>query len=183
MDAPSSLLTLPPYLLEDDAQRGYVLEHLDDPASLLRCSRTLLKPGGVVLASIPNGWGPFELESRVYRTRGIGHALYKPVDLFTATLNKFVLRGHWIDPTPPGIPYNADSGHVQFFTMSAFRRMVDASGFNIATTRKLSFWGGPYTNTLWARTRWLCALNNALAEVLPAFAVTAWAFELRPAHE
>jgi len=78
-----------------------VLEHVRDPGRLLRESRELLVPGGVVIASIPNfaHWYP---RSRV-------------------ALGRF-------DYDRRGI---LDEGHVRFFTRRSFERLAAKSGLGV----------------------------------------------------
>src|SRR5262245_54512830 len=45
-----------------------VLEHLADPLELLACHSNVLRQGGTVVGCIPNGWGPYEIESWLDRT-------------------------------------------------------------------------------------------------------------------
>src|SRR3546814_8973059 len=42
-----------------------VLEHLDDPTTVLRAHMQQLAPDGVVLGSVPNGYGPCEIEKYI----------------------------------------------------------------------------------------------------------------------
>ena len=42
-----------------------VLEHLDDPESVVSKAYSVLKLGGVLIATVPNGYGPWELSVKV----------------------------------------------------------------------------------------------------------------------
>src|SRR5262249_43419472 len=57
-----------------------ILEPLSEPLSVLRECRRLLAPDGVLLVTVPNGHGPYELESALARVRGLGPALLKGTD-------------------------------------------------------------------------------------------------------
>jgi SAM-dependent methyltransferase len=157
-----------------------VLEHVTDPRKLLHDASCLLEHDGRLFVSIPNGWGPFEFESLIFRIPLLGKLLYLPPMLFIAFLNKFIFPHRWEDPTiPTDLPYNADSGHLQFFTSKAFEALINSNGLAIATQQNLSFLSGPYSNTIWMQCQWFYRLNNSLSNILPPFLVSAWAFELR----
>ncbi|HSV54430.1 MAG TPA: class I SAM-dependent methyltransferase [Burkholderiaceae bacterium] len=79
-----------------------VLEHLVDPWEVLRKLRALLRPGGTVVASIPN-------------------VRYMPV------LKSLVLQGGW-EYQDAGV---LDRTHLRFFTQSGIRALFSQSGYRV----------------------------------------------------
>ena len=160
-----------------------VLEHLPRPEAALSCVERLLRPGGRVVVTIPNGFGPFELESWLSRLPALGSASLWVVDHLTAVLNRFVFKGAWTAVvTPPDLPYNAECGHVQFFTRSALLRMAARCGLTLLRQTGVSWLSGPYTNYLFAPSRLFCHVNAQAGRWLPSWMLSAWFFEFgRPA--
>jgi len=81
-----------------------VLEHVPDPGAALQLTRTLLAPGGVVVASIPN----------------IRHF---------PTLWEIVVKGDW-RYAECGI---LDRTHISFFTRQSIARLFAEAGFTLDT--------------------------------------------------
>jgi 2-polyprenyl-3-methyl-5-hydroxy-6-metoxy-1,4-benzoquinol methylase len=164
-----------------------VLEHLTDPAPVLKTCRRLLRKDGLLLVTVPNGFGPFEAESALARVPMLGSALLKLTEYAVAAMNKFgPLKGRWSALSaeqPLDLPYNLESGHVQFFSRLRFERLLRTAGFHIAKSDNLSFLSGPFTNFLWGASRTFCCWNVAIARSLPAFAVSAWFVECTPVAE
>lgn len=161
-----------------------VLEHLPDPEAALSCVERLLRPGGRLVVSIPNGFGPFELESWLSRLPVLGPASIWVVDHLTAVLNRFVFRGAWTAVvTPPDLPYNAECGHVQFFTRRALVRMAARCGLTMLRQTGVSWLSGPYTNYLFAPSRLFCHVNARVGQWLPSWMLSAWFFEFGRAED
>lgn len=160
-----------------------ILEHIEQPGELLQCALHLLEPGGCVLVTIPNGYGPFEIESALSRQK-IGKALLRIVDLAIAVLNKFILRGHWSKvATSPEAPYNLESGHIQFFTQSAFLKIARSAGLTLVSSHHLSWLCGPFTNYFFAPFESFCHWNSRIADKIPSAWVSAWFFEFSASAE
>ena len=86
-----------------------VLEHLVDPWQALRQTRSLLAPGGVVIASIPN-------------------IRYAPV------LWDLLFKGSW-DYVETG---TLDRTHLRFFTRSSIADLFSSAGFAVQTVQPLN---------------------------------------------
>jgi SAM-dependent methyltransferase len=161
-----------------------VLEHLDDPAAVLKECRRLLAADGMLLVTIPNGYGPFEIESAISRVPLLGWFLLKVAALVAHVLNRFgPLRGRWTEVlarTPADLPYNAESGHVQFFSRPAIQQLLAAAGFRVLESRNLSFLSGPFTNTIFCVSDGFCRWNVAVARGLPPGLASAWFFRCAP---
>lgn len=84
-----------------------VLEHLVDPWALLARQRTLLRPGGLVVASIPN--------IRYY-----------------ITLWDLLVHGRW-EYVDAGI---LDRTHLRFFTRTSIEAMFQQAGLSIVRVRR-----------------------------------------------
>jgi 2-polyprenyl-3-methyl-5-hydroxy-6-metoxy-1,4-benzoquinol methylase len=157
-----------------------VLEHLEDPLSVLKECRRLLAADGMLLVTIPNGHGPFEIESAVSRVPVLGWFLLKVAALVARVFNRFgPLRGRWTEVlarTPADLPYNAGSGHVQFFSRRAFQGLLAEAGFRVLESRNLSFLSGPFTNTLFCVSGGFCRWNVAVARQLPPAMASGWFF-------
>jgi SAM-dependent methyltransferase len=155
-----------------------VLEHLPEPAPVLEAGARLLRPRGRVLVSVPNGYGPFEIESWLSRLPLLGRASLWAIDHLVALLNRFVFPGAWTEVVTPGdVPYNEDSGHVQFYTRGRFLALARGAGLDLVRGTGVSWLSGPYTNYLFAPVRRFCDLNARLADFLPPFMLSAWFFE------
>jgi 2-polyprenyl-3-methyl-5-hydroxy-6-metoxy-1,4-benzoquinol methylase len=83
-----------------------VLEHIADPWAALRAARARLRPGGTVVASIPN-------------------VRFLPV------LFKLVVRGEWTY-TDTGV---LDRGHLRFFTRRSMVELFRSCGFAVDRVR------------------------------------------------
>jgi 2-polyprenyl-3-methyl-5-hydroxy-6-metoxy-1,4-benzoquinol methylase len=163
-----------------------VLEHLDDPASIVATAVKLLAPHGRLLVTVPNGSGPFEIECALSRTPFLGRALLKLTDLAVAVLNKSVMKGVWSRMaalTPNDLPYNIDSGHVQFFSKPEMTKLLNTAGLEVANTVNISFLSGPFTNYLLAPSQKFCRWNTHVADHLPHWLASAWFFECRKAED
>lgn len=157
-----------------------VLEHLDDPVSIMQIAVEMLAPDGRLLVTVPNGRGPFEIESALSRVPILGLGLLRLTDLIVAALNKTVMKGAWnkvAAVAPKDLPYNIESGHVQLFSKDNMVNLFKGVGMQIASARNVSFLSGPFTNYLFAPSERFCAWNSRVADKLPSWFASAWFFE------
>ncbi len=135
-----------------------VLEHLYDPASVMRVINKLLKPDGVVCVSVPNGWGPREL--LVTRPQQI--ILKSPIKkLYLGIKSLFGYKG------VTGQSASGDLTHVQYFTKTALVRLGRDAGFKMLKFGKVAFIAKVFPLSLIFRSRlrlqwWDCVLATKL---------------------
>ena len=164
-----------------------VLEHLHDPPKFLHTICGMLRPGGGLIITTPNGYGSFEwltsLQQALDRSgvhgwcRRLVHRCLKPK------------AGQGPAHTPaggdPAVPYagflNMDSTHVQFFRVARLEAIFADSGFRIRERRARTLFCGPYADVFFRLgpcEQWLCRANNRLADALPFAWAADWMFLL-----
>ncbi len=156
-----------------------ILEHVQDPETMLLTAIKLLSPDGRLLITVPNGKGPFEIEKLLSNTF-IGAYLLKIIYLFIAVLNKYIFKGAWsraIAAQSNDLPYNAESGHVQFFTKSKLFLLFRSIHLKVVNERNLSFISGPFTSTIFSPSKMFCKSNTRIVDYLPSWLSSAWFFE------
>ena len=165
-----------------------VLEHLENPREFMEGLRRLLRPGGALIITTPNGYGSFEMLRRLERTltrigvhQGlrwvyqIGRKLRRRARGHAASRNTSErLSG---DSTPGFL--NQDSVHVQFFRLRMLEELFSNSGLRIVVRRARTLLCGPYVDAAFHLSPWrqtLFRLNNRLADVLPFSWAADWMF-------
>ena len=158
-----------------------ILEHLSEPARVLAECRRLMVDDGCLIVTVPNGHGPFEIESALARIPALGRVMIKLTEYFVAVLNKFgPLKGLWskaLSHLPLDLPYNDESKHVNFFTRRSLTALLQRTGFRIGSIQSLSFLAGPFTNFLLGASRAFCLWNTSIAGNLPLALTSAWFVE------
>lgn len=146
-----------------------VVEHVEEPVEFLLFLRERLRPGGNLLLTMPNGFGPFEMtafaESLIYIV-GIG-----------PLAERLVKRGKSKISRPTIADTLAISPHVNFFSMRRMRKLIADSGFKIREFRSRTFVCGLGFHQL-LFTEGLRRWNARVADSLPAFCNSAWMFLL-----
>jgi len=89
-----------------------VLEHLQRPVEMLTAGARLMSSNGILIVTVPNGYGEFEIDSWIFRTL----RLQRVVDALTQQREV------------PSATDNHESGHIQFFTRGRLRKLFDAAG-------------------------------------------------------
>ena len=138
-----------------------VLEHLDDPSSLLNSLNRSLKETGILLVTVPNGWGPREL----FVTRPVQYLQRKNnfAWRFVSAMKKLLgYHGNTVQSSAD------DLTHLQFFTVSSLGKLAAENGFEIESVRKSNFVEQvfPYS-ILTKHIQALQKLDCSIAEVLP----------------
>lgn len=149
-----------------------VLEHVPDPLAVVTEQARLLAPEGIMIGSVPNGYGPCETEKFIDRQL----RLYQILRFFKRAALR--LMGRPRKEIVP-MPYNHACGHIIFFTMRSLRRMVADAGFQIVRFAHGGFVGADLTaNTIFASRRFV-AWNIRVADRLPSWVVSTWYFVLQ----
>ena len=156
-----------------------VLEHVDDPGAMLDVAAAALRPDGIVLVSIPNGYGPYEVEQYLVRKK----ILWLPLALVRSLVAVGVRAKHALRGAPPAPPeppaYNVDSPHVQHFSLRRFRELLRSRGFRISEQRNGAFVGGDLTYFAFYFVPGLVRASLVAVDALPAAFAGSWLFECR----
>ncbi|MBA7502442.1 Ubiquinone biosynthesis O-methyltransferase, mitochondrial [subsurface metagenome] len=154
-----------------------VLEHLEDPSEMLNQIRKKLKRNGTCIITIPNGYGPKEMEIRLYK------ALDK---LKVITLLKF-LNKHFkrlckkggVESSSSKDSLNTESPHVQFFSYGQFKNLLKECKLSIMKMKNRRFLSGPFSDIILSRSKILINWNVKVASKLPYFLASSWMFVVK----
>ncbi|MCB9436196.1 MAG: class I SAM-dependent methyltransferase [Anaerolineales bacterium] len=102
-----------------------ILEHVDDDARALREAYRVLKPGGVVVMTVPNANYPFWWDP-------INKMLES---VFKRKIRRGPLAGIW-------------ANHVRLYTLPELREPVQAAGFTIEAERAFTHYSFPFIHNL-----------------------------------
>lgn len=163
--------TVPDGVTFDALVYADVLEHLHDPTSALREHVGRLASGGIVLGSVPNGYGPCEIEK--FLTRHLH--LYKIARWPLQMARRLVGRAR---PNATAVPYNHESGHVVFFTLRMLESMVADADLTITRFGHGGFVGADLTGATIFRSQGFADWNARISDRLPSRMVSTWYFEL-----
>jgi ubiquinone biosynthesis O-methyltransferase len=154
-------LESPPY---DVVILSEVLEHLNEPRLLLSAGLEHLKPHGVIIVTVPNGYGEFEIDSWLFRML----RLQRVVDAIAKDSNQVSAATD-----------NHESGHVQFFTRRQLRRLFAECSLSVASEGVASFLAGPFVGHTLARSNRFIEWNARVTDKLPRVFASGWYFALR----
>jgi 2-polyprenyl-3-methyl-5-hydroxy-6-metoxy-1,4-benzoquinol methylase len=145
-----------------------VLEHLDRPEVLLAMALPYLGESGILVITVPNGYGEFELDLRLYRALR--------ADKMAAWLYRVSGRN-------TGKQYIASSDdetpHVQRFTLARLRKVFDRNHLLLIEACGTSIASGPFVLHLLGRFDIFVCLNAAIADHVPLSLASGWMFVLR----
>lgn len=163
--------SVPPGVTFDALVYADVIEHLDDPYGLLAAHVQQLAPDGILVGSVPNGFGPCEIEKWVTRKLHLYDIARGTYRAGRKILGRPVPRREYVS-------YNHDSGHVQFFTLASLRALADRLGLHIRRFAHGGFVGADLTgSTIFASKRFV-DWNVRVADSLPSVVVSTWYFEM-----
>lgn len=138
------------------------LEHLPHPGEVLEILRERLAPGGILLLSVPNGYGPFEIEKFLTE---------KPL-MVLSRIKRFLLRQ---PPVPrPDTPYNIESGHLQHFTRKSLLDLLKKHGFTPGEIQPGAWLGANLCEMLLSSNKGFIKWNVEIADKLPLDLVSTW---------
>ena len=167
---------LPPERTFDLVIASEVLEHVEMPHDFLRALRRRLEPEGVLLLTVPNGYGPAEVgqvAEAVLRVSGLFR-------LVRALWRALGLKRLVAADEPPPVNSLAVSPHINFFGRKALLDSLAEAGFAVAQFKPRSFLCGFGFDQLVLLFR-LIDWNVRVAERLPPALVSDWMLLARPA--
>ena len=144
-----------------------VLEHMTEPRQLLTASAEHLSADGVIIITVPNGYGEFEIDSRLFRLL----RLQRLVDALAKSNREVVAATD-----------NHESGHVQSFTRRRLRRLFAECGLTVFREGAASFLAGPFIGHTLARFPRFIEWNSRVTDKLPLTFASGWYFALHPAR-
>lgn len=144
-----------------------VLEHLRDAelTATMRTVRHTLKPGGLLLVTVPNGYGWFEMESCLWFKTGIGRFLQRLKIAGLISKLKSLIFGRDIEALYPSTLSN--SYHLQHFTYNSIRKLLGNNGFEVMGITGSVLFAGPFSNLLFTGIKPVMKVNCILGQWFP----------------
>ena len=158
---PVEELKSPPY---DVVILSEVLEHLREPRLLLSAAVEHLNTNGIIIVTVPNGYGEFEIDSWLFRM----FHLQRVIDVIARNNTQVTAATD-----------NHESGHVQFFTRRQLRRLFADCSLSVFREGVASFLAGPFIGHTLARSDRFIEWNARVTDKLPRVLASGWYFALR----
>jgi SAM-dependent methyltransferase len=152
-----------------------VLEHLPEPQPLVDSIARHLAPGGTLMVTVPNGYGPREVLGRIEiflrRNLGIGRVIDPVRRAFGMLDHATKCAVHTSNP---------DQDHVQKFTIREMREIFAKAGLPVVQIVNSIFIFG----VVFGKSAAVDRFDNRLADFLPRSFASGWYFLCRSArHE
>jgi 2-polyprenyl-3-methyl-5-hydroxy-6-metoxy-1,4-benzoquinol methylase len=170
-----------------------VLEHLPEPHRLLRAMTDRLADDGVLLVTVPNGFGLFEIDSHLYEALSRVPGFWRLPDLWLRGKARVLaatrrgaqaLRAAEDEDRPERISsLTVGQPHCQVFTPGRAGRLFRSCGLRLVLSGRSSLWAGPFAHLMLRDFDPLIRLNCRLADLLPAQLASGLFFSLRKAGE
>ncbi|MBF8268301.1 MAG: protein of unknown function, putative Methyltransferase [Gammaproteobacteria bacterium] len=144
-----------------------ILEHLQDNAinDLLNKLKEYLNPGGILLVTVPNGYGWFEVENYLWDKLKINYFVERyRIHIYLEEIKELYL-GLTLDSKEIS-SLNA-SPHIQKFTYSSIQNLLSKNGFFIEEIKGSVLYSGKLSNLLLRGVKPLLTLNNFLGGLFP----------------
>lgn len=144
-----------------------VLEHLEAPQPLVDSIARHLAPGGTLMVTVPNGYGPREVLGRIEiflrRTVGIGRVIDPVRRTFGMLDHATKCAVHTSNP---------DQDHVQKFTIGEMRGIFAQAGLSIVETVNSIFIFG----VVFGKSAGVDRFDSRIADFLPHGIASGWYF-------
>ena len=144
-----------------------VFEHIPNPIleEVIDLVKQKIKPNGLLLVTVPNGYGWFEFEDFIWKKLKVGNVLqfFKINSVISKVKQIFI--GNYIDCKYPSSI--ADSPHVQRFTLNSIIKIVGDENFSILDFRGSTMFAGPFSNMLFTGFKNLMNFNIYLGAKFP----------------
>lgn len=150
-----------------------VIEHVEQPEELLLFLKNKLVPGGRMIITLPNGYGPFEATSFI-------EALLFLIGIDAAAIYRYFSKSKAAaeNSVPSYGKYSlAVSPHINFFSYRAICNLINGNGLEIAEYQPRSFLCGLGFDQI-LRGKFLTSWNNKLADSLPPWIISDWMFTI-----
>jgi SAM-dependent methyltransferase len=141
-----------------------VLEHMNEPRELLKASIERMAEEGIMIITVPNGYGEFEMDSWMFRRLH----LQRVVDALARNRSEVL-----------GATDNHESGHVQFFTRRRLGHLFAQCGLNIFREAGGTLLCGPVAGHVLGRSENFINWNARVTDKLPLAFSSSWYFALR----
>lgn len=146
-----------------------VIEHVESPREFLKDLRARVSGRGVIILTLPNGYGSYELAAKV-------ESLLRWSGIYGAA--RWLLRSLRCLPAAQGQADTlAVSPHINFFTFRRIQGVISESGLSVEAYRPRSVFCG-FGFDMLIRGELLTRWNLSLADKLPPFAAADWMFIL-----
>jgi 2-polyprenyl-3-methyl-5-hydroxy-6-metoxy-1,4-benzoquinol methylase len=141
-----------------------VIEHLNHPEVLLKTISQIISPDGIVIITVPNGYGPreFLVTKPVQKLNASGFAkVIVGLKRLLGYKNAMVQSN------------NPDLTHIQFFTKGSLKQLVSQFNLSIQNFGHADFIEHVFPiSILYRRVKLLQKFDNSLANHLPSFMVS-----------
>jgi 2-polyprenyl-3-methyl-5-hydroxy-6-metoxy-1,4-benzoquinol methylase len=141
-----------------------VLEHTLAPGALLATSAARMAADGILIVTVPNGYGEFEIDSWFFRRLRLQRVVAALVRKRQEVL---------------GSTDNHESGHVQFFTRRRLLSIFSQCGLTMFREGGASLFAGPLAGITLARSERFIEWNARVTDRLPLALSSGWYFALR----
>jgi len=163
-----------------------VLEHVGDVSVFLENVKRFLVPGGMLLVTVPNGYGYFEMERAVewvlpWLNRYADRFQHAIVRSFASRVLRARHNEEWL-PERYQMAWTTlarDSGHQHRFTTTRIFQLIEQSGFRIDAMVGRTFLAGNILSNLTRDWDAFLSWNVNVADRLPLWMCSGWMIAAR----
>ncbi len=146
-----------------------VFEHLDDITLKNATDEIIsrLNEGGLLIVTVPNGYGCFEIEDFLWKKCKIGNVLsFFYITKIIGRLKKIILGN-----IEPKYPFSLDSSkHLQRFTFNSIQKFLKEKDMTISEITGSVMFAGPFSTVFLNGFRTIMKINCKLGDLFPKIA-------------